>query len=1364
MNTQLVDRYLYRSGSEIWQEPNGLLSNFSSIPQPNLIGLNDVVKLPGGILLAEGGMGKTTFMEQLEDLHGQPVHLFKLYEYIGDPGGFSIDFEANLTASSGDEAQTLILDGLDEAPDLAGVILRMLRKLSKNTSVWISSRDGAAIRTIQESDTELNSYNLAPLTIEDLHVLATQAGVNGDEFLDAVDSQGLLPICAKPLGCELALSVFRENGLTGVAQRDLWHKGIERLCDETPAGTRQLVSPQFPLNEVLHCSAWISLCLTLTDNRFVWNREPSYCPEQSLGISDLASDRFSADLIQATLQRGVFSTLGDGCIMFSHAMYGDFLAAFGFKSFIPVKHWTSLFLNGQRDAVFPQREGIAVYLATYDKKFLEVLSEIQPELLLESVDSVQAIGPDILCNALLERADNLSYKQRQLSNLHRLKADQTIEILKNYLLDPNASTSVIELATAVAKACEYSELAEIFADRVLNLNLSLSERIDSAYAVCRLKDENAKRRLKRLLPIDPAVDPEDDLLGTVLRACWPVHLTPEELIDHLVTPQKSNYMGAYSYFLQYDLPASLESSLDKDNAIVLLTWALNYIERYAPFDTFGRLARTIYTVCWKWSKIPEITQLLAKGYAKAFDRHRSPFLQLRYEGERISISILTKDAVLEDVEGRFAVLEALLTFSTYDLRISGILSSAFPLYTQEDLPLLFDRAISDPSGTLVEKWVDCIIIFLRTDIDEYTDQIDQLHELRPDLIDDSKTFYANIEKATQRFEEQEQEWKKEEEEIIKEEEEIINEWTEKQSKIDNEIKKALHNPNLTSESFERISSLLNSENGRSTIGPIDIRLSPGWDKLTEDEQSIMLDLAQHYLTEGKIYPTEPDQHSYSVARALTALRLLRPDIYSDLSQDVWERCSVELLKSVMSDNVELLAPLLDRLSKQFPDIATDAVLDVLSQEPKGNVISIIHNWGTRLNDEQAAGILDMAGDPAIDHERRFIIVNSLARQGKEELVLEYLNTLFDEGWSVPSDPKFHKLRKLAFVLSPASHMQQLLDALESDPGWGQKWIETSIGGYDGDLLKAILSCESCDLGKIYIWLHEQYPKKTRPEHEGVYTPAAIDEIHRLKNEIINHLSQSGIAGSSIVLDSIMQRFPADTWLTNCILDARRAEQATTLPILPVKNIKKLSNQKTDSRCLLYSVQDLLDLVMNELESYRAYLQGDNPAVGDLWNSLDPNRPHDEEYLSDHLKRYLDLRLTTDVVINREVQIRRKLFNDGMPGSRTDLWIQAFDEHGSALTICIEVKCNWNNSANTALKEQLIDKYMSGQTAKAGIFLLGWFGCDSWDCNDNRRTAATAIWPDMDSAIANLQKQAEKEQNNGSEVRSIVIDCTLRSGA
>ena len=104
-------------------------------------------------------------------------------------------------------------------------------------------------------------------------------------------------------------------------------------------------------------------------------------------------------------------------------------------------------------------------------------------------------------------------------------------------------------------------------------------------------------------------------------------------------------------------------------------------------------------------------------------------------------------------------------------------------------------------------------------------------------------------------------------------------------------------------------------------------------------------------------------------------------------------------------------------------------------------------------------------------------------------------------------------------------MQQLLDALTSDSEWGQSGLRHLSVAMMSDLLKAILSCESCDLGKMYIWLHEQYPKETRPEHEGVYTLAAIDEIHRLKNEIINHLSQSGIAGASIVLESILQRFP-----------------------------------------------------------------------------------------------------------------------------------------------------------------------------------------------------------------------------------------------
>ncbi len=1359
-NVSPVQRNLYPTGSEIWVDSNGLLvSSSGSLWHEKLIGSCNAVELPGGILLAEGGMGKTTFMEQLRDsLQDRSVHLFKLGEYVGDPGSFTKDLEASLTASASCARQTVLLDGLDEAPALAGAVLRKIRQLPGSTSVWISSRDIAAIRAIQAERPKLATYSLAPLSETDVRTLAGQAAVDADEFMHAATRQGLLPICAKPLGCELALSVFRENGLTGVAQRDLWQRGIERLCDETPSPTRQLLdTPKFTLDEILHCSAWISLCLALSENHFVWSGEQSHSPQHSLGISDLTSVRFSSDLIRTALERGVFSPLGDGRVTYSHTIYGDYLAAFGFAAFIPAEHWISLLMNGQRDAVFPQRAGIAPWLATYNAGFLAELSGIQPELLLASADSVQAIGPDRLCEALIDRADGLSYLQRHnLSNLHRLMGSRTPDVLRTCLLDPGAGAGAIELATAVVEACEYTELAGVLADRVLDVGLSLRERVDAAYAVCRLKDDAAKRRLKELLPIDPATDQQDDLRGTVLRACWPAHLLPNEIVVHLTGPQKSNYGGAYSFFLNYDLPASFESVLDENSAVVLLNWALPHINENAPYDSLGRLARSIYTSCWRFTGTPAVAELLASGYVKALSVYRSPFLQRRYDGESTTSHILTRDAFLEDVDGRFAVLTAILSRDDIDSRQLGqVPFNNYPLYTQDDLPALFDRANADPWGPLAEQWTICIkAVVLRTALDAYADQVDSLHALRPDLIEDPQKLRADLAAATKRADELDKKWKKEEEDGKRKH-------ADDQDRIDKEIKKALQTPDLKPESFEDLSSWLNSQNGIRSIPAIDIQLSPGWAKLTEEEQGVMLDLAQRYLAEAEIPSTPPNHHQYSVACALTALRLLRPSVYTGLSHEVWRKCGVELLKAAMHDNLELLSPLFDTLSEQFPDVATDAVLEVLSQELQRDFISIINNWGSRLSDGQAEAILAIAADSETDLGRRFLILSDLARHGKESLIRAHLDSTFISGWHVPPDSTMHKLRRLAFVLSPASYIRQLLDSLAADSDWGRQWIEASVKGHDNALLGALLACNVSDIAEMYIWLHDQYPAETCPEHEGAYTPGPLDEIHMFKNHIINHLTQSGKDGSAAALKTIVDRFPSEAWLTSCELDARTAEQANTSSVLPIAQIKELCEQRSALRCLVNSAQDLLDITMASLEAYRTYLQGDTPAVGDLWNIQEPIRPRDEEYLSDHLKRYLDLRLTTDVIINREVQIRRKQFKDGASGSRTDIWIQAADKVGDVLTLCIEVKCNWNESSKTALKDQLVGKYMSGGTATAGILLLGWFACDSWDGTDGRLVKSTATWADSAAALADLRGQADVEQKAGNNVQAIVLDCGIR---
>lgn len=1356
-----VERYIFPTGSNILVDSNGLLVNPPRSPSDNeLISASNASELPGGILLAEGGMGKTTFMEQMKGLLlNRSVHLFKLGEYVGDPRAFIKDLEMELSESSVSEPQTVLLDGLDEAPDLAGSVLRSIRKLPGCTRVWISSRDIVAIRTIQSERPQLVTYSLAPLSESDLRTLAVQAAVDADEFMNTVARQALLPICAKPLGCELVLSVFRENRLIDVPQRDLWRRGIEKLCDETPSPTRKLIgAPKFTLEKVLHCSSWISLCLALSGNHFVWNGEQSNCPPQSLGISDLTWGSFSSDLIRTALERGVFSPLGDGRVVYSHSIYRDYLAAFGFALFIPSEHWISLLTNGRRDTVLPQRAGIAPWLATYNKTILAKLSDIQPELLLGSADTIQAIGPDRLCDALIERANGLSYLQRRnLSNLHRLKGGRTPDVLRTRLLDPEAGPGAIELAIAVVKACDYAELAGLLADRVFEVGLSLRERVDAAYAVCRLKDDAAKMRLKELLPIDPATDQQDDLRGTVLRACWPAHLSPDEIVMHLTEPQKPNYFGAYSSFLNYDLPVSFESELDESNAEVMLTWALQHINENDTYDFLGRLSRIMYTNCWRFTKNPAVAKLLAIGYVKAISVYQSPFLQRPNEVERMTLHAPTRDAFLEDVDGRLIVLTAILIrgdIQSYQLE--DIPFNDYPLYTQDDLPALFDRATADPSGPLAEQWAICIkAVLSRAGLNAYSDKVDRLHALRPDLIDNSHKLQAEIEAASSRANDLVQKLKKADEDRTKKH-------THNQDQIDNEIKKALHSSDLKPESFVCLSSLLNSQNGIRSILSIDIQLSPGWALLTVEERGVMLDLAHRYIAEADIPPTSPNQHQHSVACALTALRLLKPSLYTGLSHEVWRKCGVELLKAAMDDNLELLSPLFDTLSEQFPEVATDAVLAVLSQELQGDCISIISNWGRRLSDGQAKAILAIAAEPKTDLDRSFAILSDLARHGKDSVVRAHLDSVFSSGWDVQRDSTMHRLLSLAFALSPASYIRQILDSLAADSVWGRQWIEVSVEGHDNAVLNSLLACDVCDIAEIYIWLNEQYPPETYPEHTGAYALGPLDEIHMIKNQLINHLTQSGKDGSAAAIQTIVDRFPIEAFLTSCVIDARTAEQANNSPVLPIAQIKELCKKRSASHYLVNSVEDLLEITMASLEAYQTYLQGDTPAVVDLWNNSKPTiRPKDEEHFSDHLKRFLEGRLTTDVIVNREVQIRRKQFKDGVSGSRTDIWIQATDKDGYVLTLCIEVKCNWNKSSTTALQDQLVGKYMSGGTATAGILLLGWFECVSWDETDGRLVDSRATWVDRAVALADLRGQADTEQKAGNNVQAFVLDCGLR---
>ena len=1363
MSNIIVQRYLYQSANELWLDSDGLLvSGEGSFSHKKLISQQEALALPGGVLLAEGGMGKTTFLEQLaSSLEPECATLIKLGEYVGDSPGFQACLQQRLQAIPTGEKYTLFLDGLDENPELAGVVIRTLRTLPAEVSVWIASRDVAAIRAIQQERETVGIYNLAPLTEENIAKIASASGLIREQFLDDIHRLGIRPICAKPLGCALVISVLQgPNPVSQMTLSELWSKGIERLCDETPSSTRKLLRPPiYTLDQVVECSSWIALCMSLTEPYFIWAGEQSYCPSNCMAMSALANETFTVDLVRETLGRGVFAPMGDGRFRFAHPLYAEYLAANGFARYLPPQNWFSLLID-PKNGVYPQQAGVASWLATFNDAVLAKIDEVEPELLLMAPEMIRSIGYGKLCCELLERVKYLSYQQRSSSkvrdNLHRLKNPETLMVLKEFFARPDASPASVELAIEIIEECNYDELAGIMAERTVNQVLPLVQRKDAAYAVSRLNDPVAKKRLKSLLPIDPASDPQDDMRGLVLRSCWPHALTSHELFENLTDPQRSNIYGAYRGFLEENLPLSLSSTLDASNSVDALSWAVQHITEDDPFDSIGRLARIIFTLCWKWATKPAFASLLADGYLNAVKAAMTPFYQDKRIYESPDKFKLSVDEFQKGVDIRFAVLTAIITeIDDSTSYLDNLFFNDYPLYGEADFDRLAEHIVKYQSGLHAEKWAACAKMALSLrNLDKQASKVDELHLLRPDLFDSAQVLRERWRESARLFEEREIERQQRREEG--KEKSGGN-----QERLERDIKEAINDPNVTTEAFPWIAYRLNAENGMCSMGAIDIRESKGWNRLQPDEQNKLVALAEHYLISATIIPTEPNRLQYTVAQAMTALRLLKPNAYEALTAEVWRKCSVELLKAAIFEDKKNTGALLDRLSEKHPDIAQEALLNVIKQDLVSGSIFILHHWGNRLNDAQAEAVLDLARDPATEPKTRDLIAEELIRRGKGNVVSSYLNAVFSTSWGLPPDQGYHSLRRMAFMLSPNKYIGQIIELLFRDPTWGKQWLESVIGDYDRDMHTAVLQGGPQEIAKIYEWLYVQYPDSTKPQHDGGYTPGPLDEIHDLKGHLITYLAQSGAVGTADGLQALADKHPEDHWLHDCHLRAKKAELASGVPMLSIEQISDLRNEQSATRCLVNSIDDLLGLVCRFLGDYQVYLQGDTPAVVDLWNNSAGIAPKGEERFSDHFKRYLELKIGSHVVVNREVEIRKRLFDEGASGSRTDLWVQAFDEHGQALTLCIEVKCNWNDSAKTAIQDQLVAKYMSGGRATAGILLLGWFECSGWDVTDNRMSKAIQVWPDRSSAQANLSAQAVVATSSGKLVKSFVADCGLR---
>jgi len=115
----------------------------------------------------------------------------------------------------------------------------------------------------------------------------------------------------------------------------------------------------------------------------------------------------------------------------------------------------------------------------------------------------------------------------------------------------------------------------------------------------------------------------------------------------------------------------------------------------------------------------------------------------------------------------------------------------------------------------------------------------------------------------------------------------------------------------------------------------------------------------------------------------------------------------------------------------------------------------------------------------------------------------------------------------------------------------------------------------------------------------------------------------------------------------------------------------------------------------------------------------------------------------------------------LPGERTDIVIEATSGANGGepiVRLIIEVKGCWNKEVKSAMSDQLADRYLAAAPNTCGLYLVGWFLCDDWDCADSRRSATPNLT--VDEAREFFGTQSRTLSDGTREIHNFVLDVTL----
>lgn len=1283
----------------------------------------------------------------------------------------------------------LFLDSLDEAvtrlPLLGKGLPGLLRELSSEHGqdslfVRVACRTSEFPRAIKDGLDSLAGgqpapiFVLAPLALSQVSAAATVEGVEATAFVSALSRAGVQPLAIRPVTLRLLLRLQAQRDGLPQSRSELYEMGLRALVEEhDKADLRYARSGRHSADQRLCCAGFIAAAQIVCNRGVVWKGSEVDRPDPSAIVGSEVDrqkvydeDRavlLDLNLLDEVLASGLFVSRDDGGWVFAHRSYSEFLAArFLVRCGLKPKQLEPLFLHasGQHQRVPLQLSQTASWAAGFSLTFLERLINADP---------LVAIRADLVSKPLVAKRDLLRTLLREasegtLADLDRdlyghyvaveypELAEDLLPVIKNRALDVIPRRMAIDIAEACGLVPAVPHLLEVALDQAE----SYPVRVQAAHAIVRLGDDSSKAQLAPLAHGAAGDDPDDELKGCALRALWPTLVPTRELLPLLSIPKRRNLFGAYAHFLELTLPAQIQM----EDLHLALEWVRG-VDPHYPLNPLAHAGEAILT-----RGIAELgnprsleavadhlgAQLLDPERRWRLPHWREPFrtLQDRPEDRRQLVA-----HVVHRIQASREAAEALA-------------SSLWGLLGKDDFEWVSTHLSNAAGAGDEECWSRLLTLLWDPNETHQTESICELRDSVPALAAETAAYFDPIDLDSDRARHLRESFlqsQRRQSEIALEQKRQARrsrEWSRGALRLLQKIQDG------DSSAWIQLSQILATRpDGSGPFDPFDpfgSDLSGGIAALGlgEDGERGLLTGAAAFLAESDPACNTwigTNQITWSAIAGYRALRLLAERLQPPLSPlccREWERwAAVVPAYPTGSGSPQAEEPhrrLASLTYRQAPREFTDCLVRLLeAQDGESSLQSVLYKVADCWDGPLGSALLELARKQALKPKPFRSLLEALLQHevsGASELTKGLISTR--EG--LDQEARERRVQAGVALLShdPADGWSPFWEAAAVDEEFARGVLEGVLHGAlsASEILKCLPDNSIADL---FMWLEKNYPGAPWSDDGSASWVKPVDSARDAKHTALQILKERGATNQ---LERIAEAGLAPDWMRFVCLEAQA--KALALQWTPPTLDDLASMMKSPAARHVGSSDQLLDVVLESLEKLQEELHGENLPAQFLWDrARRVSRPKDETALSDFIAWHLQRDLSGHrVVVNREVQVRRSL--PQRKGEECDIHIDAFatpEAGAQPLKLVVEVKGCWNPRVLLDIRDQLLGRYLVDNPAAAGLYVVWWFGRESWDRSDSRRKRA-AKWRDKNSLAIALRRETE---NASSRVRSLVLD-------